>query len=414
MINRRRVLLTLATVGVLAAAGRGPVGPAGIPIVSAQFQFGSQRAPAIDVGKSDNLYLTMSVATGVVPNPHSQIFFTKSGDGGASWDNMPQTRNLSKSNREDFGPSIAVNRNGTTRVYIVFHNNNGGGLYLVRSKKKTKFRAPSNLTPDVGGVFSPRVALDSIETVNIVWGDISTGVKRVLFFRSTDRGSTFNEPIDVSRSPGEAFSPEIAMDPGEGINVVWEDTAPGQQAIMFARSTDGGSNFSDPIRVSQGEGAASEPHIAADSLGGLHVVWADESEDGRQAFYSHSTDGGQTFSSPINISRDSDAEAQKLVVTTFGRTVYVAYNDSQNRSRQVLLAKSDDGGATFSDPIEVSEADRSKGRGHSPAMVVDSTGKLHIVWIDSSIVGNDEGVLFYSNSTNGRRFSKPRLILAVV
>ena len=47
-------------------------------------------------------------------------------------------------------------------------------------------------------------------------------------------------------------------------------------------------------------------------------------------------------------------------------------------------------------------------------MVVDSRGVLHIVWIDASIVGNDEGLLFYSNSRNGHQFSEERMILAVI
>jgi hypothetical protein len=47
-------------------------------------------------------------------------------------------------------------------------------------------------------------------------------------------------------------------------------------------------------------------------------------------------------------------------------------------------------------------------------MVVDSQGTLHIVWIDASRVQSctDEGILFYSNSTNGRRFSQERIIVA--
>jgi hypothetical protein len=47
-------------------------------------------------------------------------------------------------------------------------------------------------------------------------------------------------------------------------------------------------------------------------------------------------------------------------------------------------------------------------------MVVDSRGTLHIVWIDASVVGNDEGLLFYSNSTDGRQFSIQKMILAII
>jgi hypothetical protein len=47
-------------------------------------------------------------------------------------------------------------------------------------------------------------------------------------------------------------------------------------------------------------------------------------------------------------------------------------------------------------------------------MAVDSRGVLHIVWIDASVIGNDEGLLFYSNSTDGQKFSDQFMILAVI
>src|ERR1041385_740774 len=90
--------------------------------------FGAQRWPAIDVDKNDKLYLMMSVATAPASEhrPHSQIFFASSGDGGANWNNLPQTRNLSNSKGEAFGPSLAVTKTGTPRAYVVYHDDSSG------------------------------------------------------------------------------------------------------------------------------------------------------------------------------------------------------------------------------------------------------------------------------------------------
>jgi hypothetical protein len=387
--------------------------------------YGAQRFPAIDVDANDNLYLMMSVATAPASEhrPHSQIFFTSSHDSGVNWDNLPQTRNLSNSPGEAFGPSLAVNRNGKLRVYVSYHDNSTGTTqaYLISSKKKTKFRKPLNLTPqNRGGAFAPRVALDSSETVNIVWGDTQDGGGKVLFVRSTDLGLTFNEPLDVSRSSGVAFDPEIAIDPNDAINVAWQDTAPGTSFIMFSRSTDGGATFSDPKQVSTGPGAATEAAIATDGAGRISVTWVDESAGKAEAYYARSTDGGASFSQPINVSHFASGDIHKPTVVTFQDSVYVAFQngdlfgEESIKNRQVFLAKSGNAGVSFDDPEQVSAADNSKGRAHSPAMVVDSRGKLHIVWIDASFVGNDEGLLFYSNSTDGHRFSQERMILAVI
>jgi hypothetical protein len=421
-MNRRSASVFLLTASViLVIGGSTPV------LERARAQglfFGAQRFPAIDVDSNDNLYLMMSTATAPASEhrPHSQIFFTMSRDSGVNWDNLPQTRNLTNSPGEAFGPSLAVNNNGKVRVYVTYHDNSTGTTqaYLISSKKKTKFRAPLNITPHNGGAFSPRVALDSSETVNIVWGDTKDSAGRIVFLRSTDLGLTFNSPLDVSRTSGAAFDPEIAIDASDAINVAWQDSAPGTNVIMFSRSTDGGKTFSEPKQVSTGTGNATEAAIATDGAGRISVAWVDESPGHAEAFYARSTDGGTSFSDPINVSTFPNGDIHKPTVVTFQNTVYVAFQngdlfgEEDIKSRQVYLAKSGNAGVSFDQPERVSNADNSKGRAHSPAMVVDSRGTLHIVWIDASVVGNDEGLLFYCNSADGHRFSPERMILAVI
>ena len=90
------------------------------------------------------------------------------------------------------------------------------------------------------------------------------------------------------------------------------------------------------------------------------------------------------------------------------------FGEESIKNEQVYVAKSDNAGVSFGEIEQVSHAKNSVGRAHSPAMAVDSRGVLHIVWIDASVVGNDEGLLFYSNSANGHQFSQERMILAVI
>ena len=386
--------------------------------------FGAQRFPAIDVDANDNLYLMMSVATAPASEhrPHSQIFFTMSKDAGANWDNRPQTRNISNSPGEAFGPSVAVTKSGKPRVYVSYHDNSKGPTqaYIISTKKKTKFRKPLNVTPHNGGAFAPRVALDSNEMVNLVWGDTLNGPAKVLFARSTDLGLSFGEPLEVSSSSGSAFDPEIAIDPSDAINVAWEDSGPGTNVIMFSRSTNGGESFSEPKQVSVGSGDATEAAIATDNSGRIHIVWVGNATGNSETYYSRSTDGGATFSAPLRVSNFPEGDVHKPTVVAFQNTVYIAFQngdlfgEENIKNRQVFLTKSVNSGASFESTERVSNAVNSVGRAHSPAMVVDSRGTLHIVWIDASFVGNDEGVLLYSNSTDGRQFSTQKMILALI
>jgi hypothetical protein len=405
----KRFIIILAVFLALLISHAIPCADIFAPTAQAQIPT-AQRAPSIDVDSKDNLYLMVCGATKPASErtPGSQIFFTKSSDYGANWDNFPSTRNLSNSKGEAFGPALVVNKAGKTKVYVTYHDSAPGNTqaFLIRSKKGIKFKAPKNITPHNGGAFTPRIALDSAEILNVVWGDTLNGAQRVVFTRSLDLGASFTEPVDISLSTGNAFEPEIAVDPDDGINVVWEDNQEGAKAVMFTRSTNGGATFSTPLKISQGTGNASEPHIAVDASGRTYVSWVQEVDGTLQAFFTRSTDGGATFSTPVNLSNEADAEIHKVFITTFEDVVYVAYNNDDERDRQAYVLRSTDAGVSFGQPRQVSSANRNKGRAHSVSMVVDSRGTLHVVWIDDSVIGNQEGFLYYSKSSNGGAFSK--------
>jgi hypothetical protein len=413
----KRFMVIFAIILTLLVSHAIPCADIFVPAVQAQFGAGAQRAPSIDIDKDDNLYLMMSAATkpASTGTPGSQIFFTKSDNFGASWDNFPLTRKLTASDGEAFGPALFVTKVGKPKIYVTYHDSDPGQTqaFLIRTKKKTKFRAPVNITPHNGGAFTPRIAVDSAESLNVVWGDTLNG-RRVVFTRSLDLGFTFTELVDISRSPGNAFEPEIAVDPNDGINVVWEDDREGAEAIMFTRSTDGGASFSTPLKISQGTGNASESHIAIDASGRTYVTWVQEVDGTLQAFFTRSTNGGATFSTPVNLSNEPNAEIHKVFVTTFKDVVYVAYNNDYERDHQAYVLRSTDAGVTFGQPVQISDASRNRGRAHSVSMVVDSRGTLHVVWIDDSIIGSQEGLLHYSKSANGGAFTKASMILAFI
>src|SRR5262249_3119900 len=146
---------------------------------------------------------------------------------------------------EAFGPSLVVSKQGPLRLYISYHDNSTGiyQAYVLRTKKKTKFRKPQNLTAGSGGGFSPRLGLDSNGTVYFVYGDTTGAVRRVRLMRSTDLGETFSEPLTLSGESDSAFEPEIAVTPDNAINVAWEDAISGTSAIFYSRSTDSGQTF---------------------------------------------------------------------------------------------------------------------------------------------------------------------------
>ena len=130
-----------------------------------------------------------------------------------------------------------------------------------------------------------------------------------------------------------------------------------EDAILLAKSTDGGQNWTKPVIVSQtipmSDISAGQvvPPFGAQVMPGeetsLAVAWIwspipDESPTG--LWVSTSQDSGQTFSAPNQI-----AKAWNIISTTFHEgDYYIFYKEGTEQQQKLMLAVSRDGGVTWS------------------------------------------------------------------
>src|SRR5262249_49422419 len=148
-----------------------------------------------------------------------------------------------------------------------------------------------------------------------VWASSAAGPRQVVSLRSTDLGVTFTDPINISNSTGEAFAPVIAISDNDAVNVAWQDTRSGLGEVFYSRSTDGGVSFSSPQKVSAGPAAASSPEIVVDRLGGVSVAWIEpQATGGSRIMISRTVDGGQTFSTPSIVTSGRSADYSELAI----------------------------------------------------------------------------------------------------
>src|SRR6267378_3895083 len=163
----------------------------------------------------------------------------------------------------------------------------------------------------------------------------------------------FSPPQNLSSNPGASYYPQFAVDSQGSINIVWLDQSPGYNAVFFSRSTDGGATFSTPQNLSNSPAGSSSPQIAVDS-GNINVVWVDNTPSNYQIFFSGSIDGGATFSTPKNISNDPRGAADAPYMTVdSGDNINVAWVVRVFPSI-IFFSRSSDGGVTFSTPVALS------------------------------------------------------------
>jgi hypothetical protein len=166
--------------------------------------------------------------------------------------------------------------------------------------------------------------------------------------------------------------------------------------------------------------------VTVDDAGLVHAVWL----DGRNA---HGDDASPAPAGEHHMRQDiyqsllrpdgTREEARvatdvcfccKTAVVTAGAATYVAWRHVYPTNlRDIAVARSTDGGLTFSAPVRVSEdhwqIDACPEDG--PSLAVTPDGTVHVVWPTLIKPAEDRKGIFYSFSTDGGRAFAPRMRL---
>jgi hypothetical protein len=198
------------------------------------------------------------------------------------------------------------------------------------------------------------------------WTQFTLSTTELLFSRSSDGGATWSRPIKLSSVPGlprddngalEGFDGFVA--PDGTLYTVWDD----RDGIMMAESSDGGLSFSPERRILRAGPAYFDitgvrrtsgfPQIGLDPHSGrIYVAWSDYINGDVDVFASWSSDHGKTWSAPVRVNNDpihdgKDQFFQWLAVDPVSGAVNVVFYDRRTDKITVTLARSTDGGKSF-------------------------------------------------------------------
>jgi hypothetical protein len=214
---------------------------------------GQQKNVAVS-GK--NVYVVWTEFT-TPPPGHSDIFFKRSTDGGITFG---PPKNLSHNPGDSSNPRIAVSG---SNVYVVWEDNttpitNGNFDILIvgSSNSGSTFSSPFNLSKNMGDSVNPQIAASG-STAYVVWQDNTFGTSKILFRKS---GSP---TMILSNNLKDSFHPRIAVS-GTNVYVVWDSkVTPTNSDIFFNRSINSGSTFVIPAKdISNTPKGSSNPQIA--------------------------------------------------------------------------------------------------------------------------------------------------------
>src|ERR1043166_1170360 len=321
-----------------------------------------------------------------------------SSNGGTSWGGVDLPLPAAKGNGINFGsdPGLAFDTRGNVFYsHIVFYFGNGAGVNATSMAVA--------LSTD-GGATYPNVTFFSLEggsshfndkpmitadtnlnspfrdNVYVAWdaavgGSTGGGIRVGI---STDHGANFTVTrADDPSGPGRSIGASPAVGPNGELYVAWNDYA--SNAIVFNRSVDAGRSWGVPVTVSgkilpfdiaipaeSFRGALVYPSLGVDVSNGPHrgriyCSWMDLTpRNVTDIFLSYSDNGGATWSNPVHVpdqfSFPVDRFNHWMSIDPTNGDVNVAFYDTRNDTTgarfqtDYYLASSTNGGLTFPDP----------------------------------------------------------------
>ena len=263
-----------------------------------------------------------------------------------------------------------------------------GELRLSRSDDGGRSFGPSTLVNDDDQVIqhtfdAMQVAPDGV--LHLAWIDGREGKKEPGTFvaRSTDRGRTITKNFKVDDNTCVCCRTSIATSSDGIVYIAWRKIFDGNiRETVVSRSTDGGQTFSSPVVVGNDRWVYQAcPHrpvsLGVDRLGRLYVVWYTEGADETPAIYlAYSDDQGKTFSGKqqLNRSKGTFPDHPQMAVDPQGRVIVIWEEQSPVR-REIVMSHSLDRGQSFSLPKKLNEK-----HGQTPTIAVNRQGTVVMGW----------------------------------
>lgn len=247
---------------------------------------------------------------------------------------------------------------------------------------------------------------------------------------------SFGTNVDAGHECGSQSETSIAIDPARTKVVIAGSNEIQRLPMRALVSTDGGSAFTGvdlplpPPLTSNGFDFGSDPGIAFDSNGNAYYSYivvffgAGGGINGTEMAVARSSDQGASWTPTYFALQTGSAQFNDKPMITVDtgsgaghhhNRIFVAWDHATGNSsstkngNNVLLATSDDGGATFSTPVSVSGQVTGKTGGIGADPYVAGNGTLHVAWQDYA----HGAIVDAASADGGLTFAAPRLIASV-
>ncbi len=215
--------------------------------------------------------------------------------------------------------------------------------------------------------------------------------------------------------------PSVAIDDQGDAAVVWVDQA--RKDVFFQRISATGAKLGEPVNVSGSPAVFSwlpRVALALHEPRRVYVLWQEivfsGGSHGGDILFARSEDGGESFSPPVNLSNSMAGDGKGRISRDVWHngsldlaagaegTVYVAWTEYQGA---LWFSSSDDGGKRFSPPRRIAGGG-TENPARAPSLALGPDRAVYLAWT----VGEDNAadIRVARSADGGASFGKPRIV----
>jgi len=280
-------------------------------------------------------------------------------------------------------------------------------LNVINSNVKDLFNIPKLLSEDQIATVGNNIYIAYME-----FDAELTSSFAINLLKSSDAGITFDTKTvktNIQNVNVPAFT-KIAVS-GNNIYIVWATDAVPHDIYMI-KSTNGGQTFTGPVNLSNSNTISGDPRIKVVGSN-VYVIWgeANPTRTNSEILFLKSTNGGQTFTGPVNLSSNSAKSSFNARLDAVGNNVYVTWFDGtinplaefpQVTDGDLLFRASTNNGNTFGNIRTINNQPVNLQAISLIPKIASSGNNVYLAWMNP--VGSQAEIFFRASTNNGNTF----------
>jgi len=222
------------------------------------------------------------------------LWYKTSLNSGASW--SAATR-LTDHQESDLCPSIIETSDGD--IWITWYSNRTGNwdiFYKHTSDSGSNWSSDEQLTTDALWDMEPSIAQAADNSIWITWCSYRAGNWEVWARSTSNEGTIWSDPIRITTNTAWDYDPSIMVANDGTFWITWYSERSGNRDLWYKTSANG-STWSFATQVTSDSGSDENPSMAQTDDGKIWLTWHSNRTGNWDFWYKSTVNGGSTWSS---------------------------------------------------------------------------------------------------------------------